>query len=75
MVNYFSFYRPKHVYTLTTVGLKKSYDKTFYSREAANEFMYEVCSKNGIRIVEVYDDKHDKTYKCTKGVKFFIQRA
>lgn len=65
----------RRTYTLATLGLKKAYDRTFSSREEANDFMYHLINKYGLRIVEIYDDKHAKTYKCENGERFFIQRA
>jgi len=71
----FGLFQAAHHYTLATAGLKKAYCRTFNSREAANDYMYRLCAKFGLHIVEVYDDKHNKTYKCNDGIKFFIQRA
>lgn len=64
-----------HAYSFATVGLKKHYDKMFSSRQAANEYMYDLCSKFGLHIVKIWDDHHDKTYICDNGVTFYIQRA
>ena len=64
----------KHSYTLVSTGLSKDVDKTFSSRENANKYMYNLMQKNHLRTIEVYDDKHDKTYKCNDRVTFFIQR-
>lgn len=75
MGNSFCFGSYGHSYSLATVGLKRDVFKTFSSREAANEYMYRVLAKNHLAIKKVYDDKHDKTYKCGDGVTFFIQRA
>lgn len=47
----------------------------FSSRQAANEYMYDLCSKFGLHIVKIWDDNHDKTYICDNGVTFYIQRA
>jgi len=63
----------KHTYCLAATGLKmRSVRKS--SRESAKEKMYAVMSKNGLRLLEVYDDKHCKTYICTNGVRFYINR-
>lgn len=64
----------EHSYSLATVGLKKNTTKVFRSRGAANEYMYNVLAKNHLAIRKVYDDKHDKTYKCGDGIAFYIQR-
>jgi len=68
------FFIPKHCYEVCVDGLKSKINKTFCSRQTANEYMYDVCGKYGLHIVEVYDDKHFKTYKCSNGVKFYINR-
>lgn len=75
MGNSFCFGSYEHLYSLVSVGLKKDIAKVFSSREAANDYMYDVIAKNHLAIKKVYDDKHDKTYKCGNGVAFFIQRA
>lgn len=63
-----------HMYSFYMDGVKKPIDKLFNSRDAANNLMYELCGKYGLHIEEVYDDHHDKTYKCNKGVSFHINR-
>lgn len=63
-----------HQYTLATLGLKKKYDGVYNSRQEANKKMYEIISKLGIKIVDIWDDHHDKTYICNNGAKFFIHR-
>jgi hypothetical protein len=37
--------------------------------------MYKLCNKYNLNIEEVWNDNHDKTYLCNKGVTFYIQRA
>jgi hypothetical protein len=37
--------------------------------------MYKLCDKHGLQIEEVWNDNHDKTYICNKGVTFYIQRS
>lgn len=64
----------KHQYTLATLGLKRKYDGVYDSRQEANERMYEIVGKLGIKIVDVWDDHHDKTYICNNGARFFIHR-
>lgn len=64
-----------HQYTLASSGLgRKNLDKVYGNREIATQKMYSVCKKLGLQIVEVYDDKHDKTYICNNGVRFYIHR-
>jgi hypothetical protein len=64
-----------HNYSFAVIGLSKKYNKSFSTRSAANEYMYKLCHKFGLTIEETYNDNHDKTYLCTKGVTFYIQRA
>ena len=69
------FFTNGHQYTLTSTGLgRKDLDRVYGSREAATKIMYSTCAKFGLHIVEVYDDKHDKTYICNNGVRFYIHR-
>jgi hypothetical protein len=62
-----------HSYSFVATGLKTN-ERVFASRQAANDHMYELCDKLGLHICDVYDDKHDKTYICDNGVRFYIQR-
>lgn len=62
-----------HTYSFAVSGLKYR-SKNFNSRECANELRYELESKYGLQLKEVYDDKHDKTYVYTNGVKIYIHR-
>lgn len=71
----FGYLNNGHVYSFASVGFKKNYDKVFCSRQAANEYMYKICEKKGLRIKKVWDDKHDKTYICDNGITFYIQRV
>jgi predicted phosphoadenosine phosphosulfate sulfurtransferase len=64
-----------HSYSFAVVGLNKKYNKTFPTRQAANKLMYELIAKYDLKLEEVWNDKHDKTYICNKGVSFYIQRA
>jgi len=64
----------KHTYCLAATGLKMR-SRDFTSRERANQAMYDVMSKNGLTLQEVYDDKHFKTYICDKGVRFYVSRV
>ena len=49
-------------------------EKRFGSREAANQAMYKYMAKHHITLKEIYDDKHNKTYVCDNGIRFYIQR-
>lgn len=62
-------------YSLAVVGLNSKYNRGFVTRDAANNYMYKLCQKFGLKIEEIYNDKHDKTYRCNQGVTFYIQRA
>lgn len=68
-------FQGKHNYTFAVIGLKKEKCRLFRSRAAANDYMYSLCRKHGLQIVDVWDDHHDKTYICQNGVRFFIQRS
>lgn len=70
-----SFLPCNHDYSFAVTGLGKIKSKTFSSRNDANKHMYKLCYKYGLKINEVWNDNHDKTYICNKGVKFYIQRA
>ena len=63
-----------HRYTLASTGLERNIDKIYCSRNEATSKMYSLCNKYGLRVVEVYDDKHEKTYICNNGVRFYIHR-
>lgn len=54
---------------------KRTLQREFYSRHAANQFMYDRCARLNIKIIETWDDNHDKTYICSDGSSFYIQRA
>lgn len=62
-----------HRYSFAATGLRMK-SKEFDSRDEAKEQMYKVLSKNHLTILKIYDDKHDKTYVCNNGVKFYINR-
>lgn len=62
-----------HTYTVATIGAKVK-AKSFSSRQAANNYMYDQIGRLGLQIEEVYDDKHFKTYICSNGVRFFVGR-
>lgn len=63
-----------HYYTFAATGLKIK-SKDFCTREAATKYMYKVCKKYGLRIENVWDDNHFKTYLCNNGIRFYIQRV
>lgn len=62
-----------NTYILNATGIKM-HEKKFSSREAANQAMYKYMAKHNITLKEIYDDKHNKTYVCDNGVRFYIQR-
>ena len=64
-----------HNYSFAVVGLSKRHNKVFPTRAAANTYMYKLCNKYNLAIEKVWDDNHDKTYHCTKGVTFYIHRV
>lgn len=63
-----------HQYSLAVVGLSSRLNRIFTTREAATDYMRKLCSKFGLVIEETWNDNHDKTYLCDKGVTFYIQR-
>ena len=62
-----------NTYVLNATGIKMR-EKRFGSREAANQAMYQYMAKHHITLKEIYDDKHNKTYVCDNGIRFYIQR-
>ena len=63
----------KHRYVLAAAGMEfKTYE--FCSRDAATRYMHKLMDKNGLYMVDKYDDKHVKTYVCNCGVRFYISR-
>ena len=64
---------PTHRYVLAATGMPfKTYE--FCSRDAATKYMHKLMDKNGLYMVDKYDDKHIKTYVCNRGVEFYISR-
>ena len=63
-----------HTYTLAATGIKIR-DRVYPSRQLANEEMYHLIKKKGLHIIEVYDDKHYKTFICNNGVRFYVNRV
>ncbi len=62
-------------YTLSSNGLKKEKTYHYTSRDKAEEKMYSILDKMGTRAVTVLEDNEDKTYICSNGVRFYIQRS
>ncbi len=62
-----------HLYTLASTGFKMR-SKVFSSRQEAREEMYRIIDKNGMHVVEKYDDNHFKTYICNNAARFYINR-
>lgn len=62
-----------HTYSLTASGIK-FHDRVYGNRDAAKRDMYEYMSRKGLALQDVYDDNHYKTYICTNGVRFYINR-
>lgn len=63
----------KHHYTVAILkdGL---ICKQYFSRKAATSYMYDYMSKHRLAMTKVWDDNHDKTYFCTNGYEFHINR-
>jgi len=66
----------KHASRFYTLGSDKYKISTsiFTSRCAANTEMYKIMNKNKLRIIDMYDDYHDKTYVCSDYSKFYVNR-
>ena len=64
----------KHRYSLAATGIKFK-DREFLSRQVAEQELYRVLDKNHLYIKKIYDDKHYKTYICSNGVRFYINRV
>lgn len=69
MFDYFN-----HTYTFNATGIRMR-ERKFASREAANRAMYKFMAKHHLSLIEVYDDKHYKTYICNNDVRFYIHRS
>ena len=65
----FSNYR----YSLAATGIYFK-DKEVNSTRAAEKQMHKFLKKNGLHVIEIWDDHHYKTYICDHGVKFYISR-
>lgn len=62
-----------HTYLLCATGMH-FHGRAYASRESATEAMYHIMARHDLSLEKVYDDKHDKTYVCTNGVRFYISR-
>lgn len=62
-------------YSLVLVGSGiKTVSKTFSSDHNATEEMYRLIKKHCLSIVDIYKNKHSKTYICSNGAEFHISR-
>lgn len=68
------FTSTNHVYTFATIGMKKKFDRTFISRQAANDYMNKIVKKYSLNLEKVWDDHHFKTYCYNDGIKMYINR-
>lgn len=73
MFDYLNSSTTHHWYTLAATGIRFK-DKEFSSRQVAEEAMYKFIDKNHLKVNEIYDDKHFKTYICNNGIRFYINR-
>lgn len=67
------FFQKQHIYTLAVENLH-FHVMRFNSRQIANAKMYDIVRKYGLHLVEVWDDKHYKTYIFNNGVRIHINR-
>ena len=63
-----------HRYELNLSQGPRKLDEVYWTRSAAESRMYELCGKYDLQIVKVYPDKHFKTYICSNGATFHINR-
>lgn len=63
----------RHIYSLAATGLHTK-SRDFTSRLDAEHAMHKLMHKYGLHIVDMYDDKHFKTYICNEGIRFYINR-
>ena len=64
-----------HRYSLVLIGAGKTVSKMFNSRHDANQAMYKLMGKHKLSLEEVHNDNHDKTYICSNGAEFHINRV
>ena len=62
-----------HTYTFNATGIEVR-GRRCATREAATQAMYKYMGKQHITLGKIYDDKHNKTYVCDHGIRFYIQR-
>ena len=71
----FSVKEENHIYSLY---LAKSKDlkvyKLFSTRRDAELAMEDICKKNNLHIINMFDEKHYKTYITDQGSEFHINR-
>ena len=70
----FGFGDKGHQYSLAVVNAPFKVDRVYGSRQMAKDEMYRICDRYNLRIVKVYDDKHDKSYFTDEGAEFHINR-
>ena len=63
----------EHRYSLAATGVKFK-DQEFTSRQVAEKAMYKFIDKHYLKVNQIYNDKHDKTYICDNGIRFYISR-
>lgn len=71
-------YSVAHQYTFVMnfrIGGKIIKCKVFPNRAEAEIKMHKMMRKHKLTLIKVWDDKHDKTYICNKGVEFHINRT
>ena len=61
-------------YSFVLIGAGVNVDKMFLTRHAANEEMYRLIRKHNLKVIKTYEDKHYKTYICSNGAEFHINR-
>lgn len=60
-------------YVLAATGIKFK-DKSFLSKQQAEEYLFKVIGKKDLYIEEIYDDADCKTYKCPHNIRFYISK-
>lgn len=66
-------YFPRHHYSVFVTGIKCK-KKLFDTRQEAESYMWECCSKFGITVECTECDKHERKYSNHCGVRFYINR-
>ena len=75
MFDYLPLGLDKHSYTFCYINGRKQINRVYNSREIAKSKMYEICDKERLAIVKVWNDNHDKTYFTDNGAEFHINRV